>query len=175
MTNLNEELNVDVSQEETVQSSEPETTEEETVADTQEDNGGAEDTITLSKSEYTKLKRRAIAYKSLKENQPAPVKEKNGSSDINKDELYLIAKGYEEKDIEMLSVIAKGSGTSMREAVDSDLFKVYREKQQAEERKAKARLGASNGSGYNNPGPAVTPNMNEADHKAAWAKMMSGR
>lgn len=175
MTNEQEELQVDASQEEQEQSSQPETTEEETVADTQEDNRVNEETVTLTKSEYTKLKRREMAYKSLKENQPAPLKEKTGSSDINKDELYLVAKGYDDEALNKLKVIARGEGISMREAVSHDLFKVYEEKQQAEARKAKANLRASNGSGYNSPEPIVKPDMSADQHKAAWAKMMSGK
>lgn len=178
MTNLNEELQVDVSQEEQEQSFQPETTEDTNLEETTEQTEEAtqeEKMVTLSKSEYTKLKRRAIAYQSLKENQPAPLKEKTGSSDINKDELYLVAKGYDDEALNKLKVIARGEGISMREAVSHDLFKVYQEKQQAEARKAKANLRASNGSGYNSPEPIVKPDMSLDQHKSAWAKMMSGK
>tara|TARA_R110000868_G_scaffold271022_1_gene530467 strand:+ start:137 stop:646 length:510 start_codon:yes stop_codon:yes gene_type:complete len=133
------------------------------------------DVVTLSKSEYTKLKRQAIAYKSQKENPPAPSREKTGSSDTNRDELYLVAKGYDDDAIAQLQIIARGTGTSLKEALENPLFKGYEAKQKEEERKARAKLGASNGSGYNSPEPVVTPFMNDDDHKKAWQKMMSGK
>lgn len=136
---------------------------------TEEQETVSEDTVTLTKAEFTKLKRQAIAYKSQKEG--SPTERKTNSSDINKDELYLIAEGFKKKDIEQLAVIAKGSGVSLEEARSSDLFKLYQEKQQAEARKAKAQLGVSYGSGFNPGGPAIKPGMTEAEHKAVWAKM----
>lgn len=170
MTNLNEELQVEASQEEEVLSSQPETTEE-NEAENNEEETTQESTVTLSKSEYTKLKRRAIAYQSLKENQPAPAKVKNGSSDINADELYLIAKGYDDEALEQLRIIARGTGTNLKEARENPLFKNYEAKQREEERKSKAKLGASNGSSYGSNAPAIKPNMTVDEHKAIWAKM----
>lgn len=140
---------------------EEETTEEQT------------DVVTLSKSEYTKLKRQAIAYKSQKANQPS--EKRNDSSDINRDELYLIAKGFDDKDIEQANIIARGMGISPKEAINSDLFKLYQEKQQAEARKTQAKLRASNSSGYGNNQPAIRPGMTEAEHKEAWSKLISGK
>lgn len=172
MTNLQEELQADVSQEETVQSPQPEATEDNEPQETEEQ--PQEQTVTLSKSEYTKLKRRAIAYQSLKENQPAPSREKTGSSDINKDELYLVAKGYDDDAIAQLQIIARGSGTSLKDALENPLFKTYEAKQKEEERRAKAKLGASNGSGFQSGKPAIMPGMSADDHKAVWAKMSAG-
>lgn len=169
MTNLNEELPVEESQEEEVLSSQPETTEENEAENTEEETT-QENTVTLSKSEYTKLKRRAIAYQSLKENSPAP-KEKKSSPDINPDELYLIAKGYGDDALEQLRIIARGSGTTLKEALNNPLFKTYETTQKNEERKAKAKLGASNGSGFSQGGPAVKPNMTQEEHMAVWNKM----
>jgi hypothetical protein len=166
MTNNNEELQEEVLQEEIVQSSETDSNDQE-----QDTNESQEETVTLSKSEFTKLKRQAIAYKSQKENQPAPAKVKTGSPDINKEELYLVAKGYDDEAIEQLQIIARGSGTSLKEALENPLFKFYEAKQNEENRKAKARLGASNGSGFQSGKPAITPNMTEDAHKAIWAKM----
>jgi hypothetical protein len=130
-----------------------------------------EETVTLSKSEFTKLKRQAIAYKSQKENQPAPLKGKTGSSDINKEELYLIAKGYDDDALAQLQIIARGSGISLKEALENPLFKSYEAKQKEEDRRAKAKLGASNGSGFQQGGPAIKPNMTQDEHMAIWKKM----
>ena len=169
MTNEQENLQEEVLQEEQVQTSETESNDQE-----QEAEESQEETVTLSKSEFTKLKRQAIAYKSQKENSPAPSKEKKNSSDINKDELYLVAKGYDDEAIAQLQIIARGSGVSMKEALENPLFKNYEAKQKEEDRRAKAKLGASNGSGFQSGKPAIKPNMTADEHKAIWAKMKAG-
>ena len=169
MTNEQENLQEEVLQTEEISNVETQSNDQE-----QETESTQDDTITLSKSEYTKLKRQAIAYKSQKENQPAPSKVKTGSSDINKDELYLVAKGYDDEAIAQLQIIARGTGSSLKEALENPLFKNYEAKQREEERRAKAKLGASNGSGFSQGGPAIKPNMSVDDHKAVWAKMSAG-
>lgn len=169
MTNEQENLQEEVLQTEQDQSVHTESNEE-----VQEAESTQEETVTLSKSEFTKLKRQAIAYKSQKENQPSS-KEKTGSSDINRDELYLVAKGYDDEALEQLRIIARGSNTTLKEALNNPLFKNYEAKQKEDERKSKAKLGASNGSGYSQGGPAIKPNMTPEDHKAVWQKMMSGK
>lgn len=166
MTNEQENLQEEVLQEEDVSTSTTESIDQE-----EETESTQEETVTLSKSEFTKLKRQAIAYKSQKENSPAPLKEKKGSSDINRDELFLVAKGYDDDAIAQLQIIARGSGTSLKEALENPLFKNYEAKQKEEERKSKAKLGASNGSGFSQGGPAIKPNMTADEHKAIWAKM----
>lgn len=166
MTNEQENLQEEVLQEEDVSTSNTESIDQEEEAESTQ-----EETVTLSKSEFTKLKRQAIAYKSQKENSPAPLKEKKGSSDINRDELFLIAKGYDDDAIAQLQIIARGSGTSLKEALENPLFKNYEAKQKEEARRAKAKLGASNGSGYSQGGPAIKPGMTEAEHRAVWEKM----
>jgi len=166
MTNINEDLQEEVLQTEQDQSVETYSNEEEQTTDEPQ-----EETVTLSKSEFTKLKRQAIAYKSQKESQPAPAKVKTGSPDINKEELYLVAKGYDDDAIEQLQIIARGSGIGLKEALENPLFKSYEAKQNEENRRSKARLGASNGSGFQSGKPAITPNMTEDAHKAIWAKM----
>ncbi len=169
MTNEQENFQAEESQVEDVSTTQTEANDQE-----QEAESTQEETVTLSKSEFTKLKRQAIAYKSQKENQPAPSREKTGSSDINKDELYLVAKGYDDDAIAQLQIIARGSGTSLKEALENPLFKTYEAKQKEEERRAKAKLGASNGSGFQSGKPAITPGMSADDHKAVWAKMSAG-
>jgi len=165
MTNEQENLQEEELQVEDVSNTETESNDQE-----QETEPTQDETVTLSKSEFTKLKRQAIAYKSQKENSPAPLKEKKGSSDINRDELYLIAKGYDDDALAQLQIIARGSGVSLKEALENPLFKTYETKQKEEERRAKAKLGASNGSGFQQGGPLIKPGMTEAEHKAVWEK-----
>lgn len=165
MTNEQENLQEEVLQTEDVSNVETESNDQGEEAESQEE------TVTLSKSEFTKLKRQAIAYKSQKENQPAPLKGKTGSSDINRDELYLVAKGYDDEALAQLQIIARGTGTSLKEALENPLFKNYEAKQKEEERKSKAKLGASQGSSYGSNSPSIKPNMTVDEHKAIWAKM----
>lgn len=166
MTNEQENL-----QEEVLQVEDVSTTETESIDQEEETEEPQEDTVTLTKSEFTKLKRQAIAYKSQKENQPASLKEKTGSSDINRDELYLVAKGYDDDALEQLRIIARGTGTTLRDALNNPLFKNYEAKQKEDERRSKAKLGASNSSTYSQGGPVIKPNMTVDEHKAIWAKM----
>lgn len=63
------------------------------------------------------------------------------------DELKLIARGLSDEAIEQAKVIAKGKGISLPEAIKDPLFTVYQEKVKDDERKEKAKLGASKGSG----------------------------
>lgn len=63
------------------------------------------------------------------------------------DELKLIARGLSDEAIEQAKVIAKGKGISLPEAIKDPLFTIYQEKVKDDERKEKAKLGASKGSG----------------------------
>lgn len=169
MTNEQENL-----QEEVLQTEQDQSVNTESNDQSEETESTQEETVTLTKSEFTKLKRQAIAYKSQKENSPTP-KEKKSGLDINADELYLIAKGYDDEALEQLRIIARGTGTNLKEARENPLFKNYEAKQKEEERRSKAKLGASNGSGFSQGGQVIKPNMTETEHKAIWEKMMSGK
>lgn len=105
----------------------------------------------------------------LKQTVVAP---KSNTPSISKEELILIAKGYDEKAIDLLNVIAKGSGVSIKEAQESELFKSYEEKMAIEKKSSKAKLSASNSSGSFQPKAEVTPNMSKEDHKELWNKKM---
>ncbi len=97
--------------------------------------------------------------------------EKKESPEISRDEVVLLAKGFEEKDIEYLQLIATGKNISLKDAQKDELFMAYKEKMEQEKKSAKAKLGASKGSGVSQPKDVVTPNMSAADHKALWAKV----
>lgn len=89
---------------------------------------------------------------------------------LSRDEAILFAKGFEEKDIDYLNLIAKGKGVSIKEAQEDELFQAYIQKQQSEKKSAQAKLRASNSSGYAKPQEGVTPGMTEAEHQAFWKK-----
>ncbi len=63
------------------------------------------------------------------------------------DELKLIARGLSDEEIEQAKVIAKGKGIALTEAIKDPLFTIYQGDLKDKERKEKAKLGASHGSG----------------------------
>jgi len=63
------------------------------------------------------------------------------------DELKLIARGLSDEEIEQAKVIAKGKGIVLTEAIKDPLFTIFQADLKEKERKEKAKLGASKGSG----------------------------
>lgn len=63
------------------------------------------------------------------------------------DELKLIARGLSDEEIEQAKVVAKGMGKTLQEAIKEPLFLTYQADLKEKERKEKAKLGASKGSG----------------------------
>jgi hypothetical protein len=81
------------------------------------------------------------------------------------------SKGYSDEDISVLNVIAKGKGISILQAEQDPMFKLHRDSKAEEDRKAKAQLGASKGSGTT--GTRKEPATRE-EHIEMW-KEASGR
>ena len=153
---------------------EAETLESQDEGETSENNSPDE---SLNLEELKKKAELADNYKIRAEKAEAKLKQKevvpkSDTPSISKEELILIAKGYDEKAIDLLNVIAKGSGVSIKEAQDSELFKSYLDKVALEKKSSKAKLGASNSSGSFQPKAEVTPNMTKEDHKELWNKKM---
>jgi hypothetical protein len=63
------------------------------------------------------------------------------------DELKLIARGLSDEEIEQAKVVAKGKGINLTEAIKDPLFTIFQADLKEKERKEKAKLGASKGSG----------------------------
>jgi len=63
------------------------------------------------------------------------------------DELKLIARGLSDEEIEQAKVVAKGKGINLTEAIKDPLFTIFQADLKDKERKEKAKLGASKGSG----------------------------
>lgn len=70
---------------------------------------------------------------------------------ITKDEyeegILRTSKGYSDEDIKVLNVISKGKGISILQAEQDPMFKLHLDSKAEADRKAKAQLGASRGSG----------------------------
>ena len=134
------------------------------------------DEMTISKAELNKLKRKAIAYESLKskaqDSKPAQKTEtiNNSSSSLSREEAMLIAKGFNEDDLDYLNVVAKGTGLSLKDAQDHPLFVTYTEKLNAEKKSKRATMSTSKGSA--SVKPVNLANMTADDHKKYWAEKM---
>lgn len=94
----------------------------------------------------------------------------NNDSQPSRDEIFLIAQGYSEEDINNLHLVAKGAGVSLKEAKEHPMFLSYLEKQEIEKKAKKAGMGASKGSATKKI--ADIGAMSEEDHKKAWLDKM---
>lgn len=110
-----------------------------------------------------------LAKKLKNKPQPSPDNKENNSQTnaSDPDELRLIAKGLSDEEIEQARVIAKGKDISLLEAVKDDLFVTYQKNLKEEQKKAKAKLGNSNGSGQETKS-GIKPGMTPEEHKEAW-------
>lgn len=167
MENTNEYLNEDVVLEEE---------ELETSEDTVEES--EDDSVTLSKAELNKLKRKAIAYdhaKSKQETKPEVKKvinNNNNNNSVSIEETVLKAQGLEEDEIDMLKKVSAISGVSLIDAQKDTVFKLWKEKQEAEEKSKRASMGTSKGSSAKAQKGFNTPGLSEAEFKEMWKQKM---
>lgn len=166
MNEENEYLQDDVAVEEEV------TTQEEV---TEESN---DDTVTLSKSEYSKLKRQAFAYKANKTEKPE-VKETQTTtnSSISEEAIeakILLAQGKSPEIIEEMKALAKVRGKSLLEVQNDPILVAMEQAREAEAKAKAARLGVSKGSS-----PVVkqktvsSPGLSDEEHKALWKEQLN--
>lgn len=87
------------------------------------------------------------------------------------EELRLIAKGLSDEEISEAKSIARGKGISLTEALKDKLFLAYQEVLAEEDRKTKAKLGASKGSVFQKDN-TFKSGMSQAEHKALWMKVV---
>ena len=88
------------------------------------------------------------------------------------DELKLIARGLSDEEIEQAKVIAKGTGKALTEAIKDPLFIIYQDNLKEIQRKEKAKLGASKGSGESEDSTLIKPEMTREEHQEAFKKVM---
>jgi len=84
------------------------------------------------------------------------------------DELRLTARGFSDEEIAKARVIAKGAGVSLLEAIKDPMFVQFQEGLREADKKEKAKLGASRGSGQHEDKPKFRTGMTREEHKAAW-------
>jgi len=88
------------------------------------------------------------------------------------DELKLIARGLSDEEIDKAKVIAKGSDITLPEAIKTDLFLSFQATLKEKERKEKAKLGASKGSGESQDDTLIKPEMSREEHEKVFKKVM---
>lgn len=107
-----------------------------------------------------------------------PVGEVRPESNINNDpqlsdELKLIARGLSDEEIEQAKVIAKGTGKTLQEAIKEPLFLIYQGDLKEKERRGKAKLGASKGSGESiEEVTGLQSGATKEEHQKAFEKMV---
>ena len=169
MENQNEYLNEDVVLEE-----EELETSEDIVDESEED----DDSVTLSKAELNKLKRKAIAYDHAKSKQETkPVEKKvitnnNNNQSVSIEETVLKAQGLVEEEIDMLKKVSVLSGVSLIDAQKDTVFKLWKEKQESEQKSKRASMGTSKGSSAKPVKSFNTPGLSEAEFKELWKQKM---
>ena len=89
------------------------------------------------------------------------------------EELKLIARGLSDEEIEQAKVIAKGKGIVLTEAVKDPLFVIYQGDLKDKQRKEKAKLGASKGSGETKEEiTGLEAGSSRDEHKKAFDKLV---
>jgi hypothetical protein len=136
MTDEVNDVAADTNAEEVVEPIEPEEVKEETIDAEKED-------LRKAKAQLT-----ARAKKAEEELKALKAKPQTNINDPQlSEELKLIARGLSDEEIEQAKVIAKGKGIPLTEAIKDPLFVVYQDDFKEKQRKEKAKLGASKGSG----------------------------
>lgn len=145
------------------------------VAESQDDVQSEETQVSDDKDwQAEAAKWKAIAQRNKrKQANPAQVEteqpiQTNNASFASREEAYLFAQGYSEEDVDQLSLVAKGTGLSLKEAREHPLFVAYIEKVQAEKRAKKAQMSTSKGSIAKKP--VNIAGMTPEEHKAYWAE-----
>ena len=118
---------------------------------------------------YARLQKEKAARKALEEQLKDSSKSQVANSSISREEIILIAKGYDEKELEVAQGIAKGFGIPLTEAVKHEMFVTYKDKKDKDSKSAKAKLGASNSSGSRRD-ESIKPDMSAEEHKEVWKK-----
>lgn len=116
--------------------------------------------------------RKAKQAEGNKANAEAPKPDLKESSAVSRDEVVLLARGYDDTAIKRLQAISQANGVSLLEAENDEMFQAWKEKLEAEKKAEKAKLGASKGSPRTEPKKVFGSGMTNEDHKALWREKM---
>lgn len=142
-----------------------------------ESNENSEQEDTVSKEEFEKLRQANLQINLARKRAEQELKTLKANSPIKNDpqlsdELKLIARGLSDEEIDQAKVVAKGKGIALTEAIKDPLFLSYQETVKEKERKEKARLGASKGSGESPDSTLIKQEMSRDEHMEAFKKVM---
>ena len=145
------------------------------------EDSGQEDTVDLAEEleNERKAKSQILARAKKAEDELKKLKESKTETPINNndpyfaDELRLLAKGVDGQAILKAKIIAKGSGVSLLDAMKDEAVVAYIKDIKEQERREKAKLGASKGSGESQDAPLVTDNMSREEHQKVFDKVMA--
>lgn len=156
------------------------TNDEEVVEETVEEVEEETEETTLTVEDYKKLEqknkelyeraKKAEALAKEVKNQPVIKKQTNETpTGLTREEAILIAKGVNEDVINQAAVVAKARGINIMEAMNDPLIEAYASKIKADEKREKAQLTASKGSGnYTNKSDlSQVVGMTEEEHRKA--------
>lgn len=135
-----------------------------------------EDTVTLSKSEYSKLKRQAIAYKANKSEKSEVKEERNTNSALSKDDIeltVLAAQGFDKEILDEMKVLAQLRGKSVLEVKNDPIIVAMMDMKEKEEKAKQARLGASKGSAPARKEKSFSAPLSPQEHKALWREQFN--
>lgn len=129
----------------------------------------------LDASEMAKSQILARAKKAegeLKRLKAEPHTQQNNNDSQLSEELKLIARGLSDEEIEQAKVIAKGKGIPLTESIKDPLFTIFQADLKEKERREKAKLGASKGSGETQEEVTGTESgASREDHMKAFKKL----
>jgi hypothetical protein len=141
------------------------------------ENSEQEDAVALQEKldQAEKAKSQLTARAKKAEEELKALKAKPQESKLNdpqlSDELKLIARGLSDEEIEQAKIIAKGKSIALTEAIKDPLFTIFQDDFKEKERKEKAKLGASKGSGETEPEvKGFQSGASEEEHKKAFQK-----
>ena len=118
-----------------------------------------------------RAKKAEVELKELKEAQAKnPL---NNTQEFSQSDLIVISReGLSDEEIEKATIIAKGSNLTFKEAIKDPLFLSYQATLKEKERKEKAKLGASKGSGESQDETLIKQGMTRDEHMEAFKKVM---
>jgi len=175
MDDIEETVAVDTNTEveEATDSNEDSDEETQEIEETQEDTiDSAElEALKTAKAQLTaRAKKAEEEIKKLKESKAEP---QNINSDpYFADELRLISQGVVGQAILKAKIIAKGSGVSLLDAMKDEAVVAYIKDIKEQEKREKAKLGASKGSGESADSTLIKPGMSREEHEEAFKKVM---
>jgi hypothetical protein len=131
------------------------------------------DEVDVAKLQEANKKLYARAKKAeelLKANKPQvkaqPKEQITKTNDVlTREEAILIAQGYDEVALAKIKAVSKGNGCSLLDATKDEMFVLWKDKQDAETKKAKSSIGASRGSGSARAEKSIS-DMTEEEHRA---------